>query len=291
MTEQMRKSPSNFWQSFGRFMRGLVRLVLFGLVVAIIVVAIYFAAPFAAPYISDFTVLPTKNKQALDDHLQRAHPHPQMQEDLAGQLADQRERIAQLETDLAAEREARSELQSQLGQQAETIAAQITAQAELETDLDTQAQDTTVQTDLETRLEAQAQTLTSLKQSVDTLDTSVTDLDAALTRVEQGITKPELGSETSELQQQILILQVSQAILKARLHLSENNSGQAQLALEQTGLALAQLESLNLSEKEEDLAEIQAQLETVMTAIEEQPFIVSQELEILWQLLQRFTES
>jgi chromosome segregation ATPase len=258
MTEQSQASSTG--QSLGRFLRGFVRLVLFALVVALVTVGIYFAVP----YIYRYTTLPVQNNRAVIDNLRRTQQ--QLQDDLSGQLADQRERIAQLESDLAAEREARSELQAELARQAEIVSAQ---------------------TDLEARLETQGQAITALEQSVDALDTFLTDLDSTVVNVEQALESPERG--VARLQRQVLILQMSQAALKARLHLSENNPGQARLVLENVNQDLQQLAALTPSEKREDLSQIREQLAAVVTAIEEQPFIATQELEILSQLLQQFS--
>jgi predicted PurR-regulated permease PerM len=104
MAQQMRQSSLGFWQRVGRFLRGLVRLVLFGLIVAIITAALYYAFP----YIYNSNVFPLQNNNQVGlERLQRAQT--QLQDDLTDQLTRQRERIAQLEANLTAEREARSE--------------------------------------------------------------------------------------------------------------------------------------------------------------------------------------
>jgi chromosome segregation ATPase len=284
MTEQMQPAPT-FGQRVGRFFQGLIRLVLFGLIVAIVVTIVVAAINYASPFIYNNIVSPLQDNQAKIDSLQQKQSN--MQEDFTGQLTEQRERIAQLESELATEREARSVLESTLNQQAETIAAQATAQAEFTADFAAEDQ-AAARAELEKRLEAQGQTLATLGQSVDALDAFVSDLDKTVTGVEQAVATPE--AEVVNLQQQALLLQASQATLKARLHLIENNPGQAQQSLERADSALGRLEPLIPPEKEEDLAEIQTQLQATMTAIEEQPFIATQELEILWELLQRFSE-
>lgn len=258
MTEE--KSPSGF----RRFMRGFLRLVLFGLVIALIVVAIYYAVPIAYNYL----VLPAQNNRVVIDHLRRAET--QVQKD----MSNQQEQITELESSLAAEREARSQVESQLAQQAETIVAQATAMAQL--GVDAQALVVAGQSDLETRLNEQEETLTGLEDSVGELETVLDDLAENTTGI-------------VEMQQQAWVLQASQAILKARLHLGENNPGLAQDSLEIVGEALGEFEALIPPEQSGALIAIQEQLETVITAIDEQPFIATQELEILWLLLQRFT--
>ncbi len=261
MTNQTQPTPPTAWQSFGRFLLGLTRLILFALVVALVIGAIYLSAPYAYRYI----LLPVQNNRAVIEHLRRTQA--QLRDDLNKQLAAQQERIAQLETALAAEREIRSELENKLAQQAEAMSALV---------------------EIEANFQVQGQTIAALEESMDALDLFLDDLESTVARVEQDITVPD--SRVAGLQTQTLVLQMNQAILKARLHLVENNAGQAQLALEQVEQALEQLKSLDSPAKGEELAKIQTQLEAVATAIEEQPFIAIQELEILWQLLQEFSK-
>lgn len=260
MTEE--KSPSGF----KRFMRALVRLVLFGVIIALIIVAIFYAMPTAYNYL----VLPVQNNRVVIDHLRRAES--QMQKDLSAQ----QEQITELEDALATEREALSLLEEQLAQQAETIAVQATAIAQLGTETDAQALVVAGQSDLEARLDDKEEALTDLEDSVGELETVLDDL-------------AETTFAMTEMQQQAWMLQASQAILKARLHLGENNPGLAQDSLEVVGEVLDELETLSPTEQVETLAEIREQLETVVVVIDEQPFIATQELEILWLLLQRFT--
>lgn len=260
MTEE--KSPSGF----KRFMRGFLRLVLFGLVIALIIVAIFYAMPTAYNYL----VLPVQNNRVVIDHLRRAET--QVQKD----MSSQQEQITELESSLVTEREARSQLESQLAQQAETITVQATAIAQLGSDADAQSLVVAGQSDLEARLDDQEEALTGLEDTVDDLETVLDDLE-------------ETTVAMNDMRQQALVLQASQAILKARLHLGENNPGLAQDSLEVVGEALGELDALTPPEQVEALTAIQEQLETVVTAVDEQPFIATQELEILWLLLQRFT--
>jgi len=260
MTEE--KSPSGF----RRFMRGFFRLALFGLIVALIIVVIYYAVPIAYKYMA----LPVQNDRVAIDRLQRVET--QMQQD----MASQQEKIANLESSLVTERETRSQMELQLAQQAETIAAQATAIAQLGTDADVQAMVVGDQSDLEARLNDQEERLTGLEDSIDKLETVLHDLG-------------ETPTVMTEMRQQGWVLQASQAILKARLHLGENNPGLAQDSLQVVGKALDELEPLILPEQSEALTAIREQLETVVTAIDEQPFVATQELEILWSMLQRLT--
>ncbi len=261
MTDQTQPTEPISRQSFGRILWGLIRLILFVLAVATVTGAIYLAVP----YVYRYTLLPAQNNRAVIEHLQRTQT--QAQDDFNNQLAEQRRRIAQLEADLAAEREARSELENRLAEQAEMISAQA---------------------ELAVALQAQGQTLAALEQSVDALDLFLEDLDKSVAKVEQDLILPE--SRVADLQAQTLVLRLSQVILKTRLHLAENNAGQAQLALEQAGEALEQLQNLIPPARQEELAEIETQLDAVAGAIKEQPFIALQELEILWQLLQEFSK-
>ncbi|HEX9925269.1 MAG TPA: hypothetical protein VGD99_21615 [Anaerolineae bacterium] len=257
MTNQTQSRASGI----GRFLGGLLRLVLFAVVVALVTGAVYLATP----YVYRYTMLPVQNNRAVIETLRQNQA--QLQEDVSQQLAEQRERIAQLEADLAAEREARSELENQLARQGETLAAQAELTAEQQ---------------------AQGQAIAGLEESIDALDLFLNDLDTTVAQVEQDLNSPDRG--VARLQAQTLVLQMQQAVLKSWLHLTENNAGQAQQALEQTQQALETLNEVTPSEDQGELAEIEAQLEAVSVAIEEQPFIAIQELEILWQMLQEFSE-
>jgi chromosome segregation ATPase len=258
MNEQATTRPTLEQSPRRRFLGGCLRLLLFALTIAAVTAAIYYVTP----YIYRYVVTPVQNNQLAIAQLRQAQAR--LQDDVEGRLTDQRQRITQLETDLAAERETRSELENRLTQQEEISSAQAVTQAELEA-----------------RLEAQEQAVAALEQSLD-------DLDAAMAEVERSMAIPEV--EVAKLQRRTLLLQMQQATLKARLHLLENNAGQAQLALKGSRQSLRRLKSLVPPTERETVAEIQEQLETVITAIEEQPFTAVQELEILWQLLQAFSD-
>jgi len=262
MTNQTQPRASGFWNGVGRILGGFLRLILFAVVVALVTGAVYLAVP----YVYRYTMLPVQNNRAAIEVLRQNQA--QLQKDVSQQLAQQNERMAQLEAGLAAEREARSELENQLTQQGETLAAQAELAAEQQ---------------------AQGQTITSLEESIDALDLFLNDLDTTVAQVEQDLNSPDRG--VARLQAQTLILQMQQAILKSRLHLTENNPGQAQEALEQAQQALETLNEVTPSDNQGELAEIEAQLEAVNAAIEEQPFIAIQELEILWQMLQDLSGS
>ncbi len=234
-----------------------MRLVVFGLLVAAITALIYYATP----YIYRYLVVPVQNNRLAIEQLQNSQSR--FQGDLESRLADQSQRIAQLEADLAANREARSELENVLIQHEEMLSTQGATQVELKADL-----------------EAQGQALVTLEQDLGTLD-------SAIAEVEQSIAVPE--AEITTLQRRTSLVEMQQATLKARLHLSDNDAGQAQLALEDARQSLRRLRSVVPSGERTALAEIEEQLDTVTTAIQEQPFTAVQELEIMWQLLQEFS--
>lgn len=256
MTEQTRTTPTPK-PGAGRFWGGCLRLLIFALAVAAVTAALYYATP----YVYRYLVTPVQNNRAVIEHIQRSQAR--WQDDLEGRLNDQSQRIAQLEAESAAEREALSQSETGLAQQEEILADQAATLSELEASL-----------------EAQSQAIANLEQSLD-------DLDAALSQLEGSVAGPETA--VTRLQRQVSLLQMQQAALKARLHLSENNAGQAQSALEEARQPLRRLGSLASPAERGALAEIEEQLEAVTVAIEEQPFTAVQELEILWQLLQEFS--
>jgi chromosome segregation ATPase len=257
MSQQTTTTPTSS-KGLGRIFGGCLRLVVFGLLVAALTAAIYYATP----YVYRYFVIPVQNNRLAIEQLRNGRAR--FEDDLEARLTDQSQRIAQLEADLAANREARSELENVLAQHEEMLLAQDAIQA-----------------DLEAALESQSQTLATLDQDLDTLD-------AAIAEVEQSIAVPE--AEIARLQRRTSLLEMQQATLKARLHLSDNDAGQAQLALEDARQPLRRLRSVVPSEERAALAEIEEQLDAVTTAIEEQPFTAVQELEIMWQVLQEFAE-
>ncbi|MFQ5613922.1 MAG: hypothetical protein ACE5H9_17510 [Anaerolineae bacterium] len=253
----MSEQPTPSSGRFARFVRGFWRLTLFGLLVAVITGLLYFGAPLV--YRS--FVSPIQNNRLAISQLQRTQGD--LSEVVTGQLEGHRQRLTQLETGLAAERETRSELEAALAEQADLISAQATAQAELAD-----------------RVEAQSQAIAALEQGLATVESNVSALEASLVEM----AAPDVA--LSRAQGQIRLVQAQQAVLKTRLHLLENNAGQAQLALAQADNALADLRPLLPSGGRETLDDIQAQLGEVAAAIEERPFIAAQEVEILWELLQ-----
>jgi chromosome segregation ATPase len=254
MAEQSQQTRSTFWQGFGRFLGSLIRLLLFIIVIALVTGAIYFAIP----YVYRYTILPVQNNRVVIEQLRRSQT--ELRDEFSGQLAEQRERIAQLEAELVAERETHSELETRLTRQEEA---------------------TSTQADLNEQIGTQGQAITGLEEGVAQLRTSLDD-------IEQIVASPE--NQLTALQRQVLILQMNQAILKTQLHLVENNPGQAQDTLEDVGRALARLEAIAPASKQAEMEEFAAQLDEVSTAIEEQPFIALQELEILWQLAQNLSD-
>lgn len=249
--------PTGFWPGLGRFLRGTLRLLLFALVVALVTGGLYLGLP----YLYRAMILPVQNNRVVIDHVQRTQT--QLQKDFIQQSAAQQQRLAQLEADLATERESRSELESRLAAQTETVAAQATAQA-----------------DLAARLAEQSQSLAALSENLETLSGDVTGVEDRLATPDDAL---------SQVRQQTLLLQLGQAVLIARLHLVENNAGQAQTALAEVGPSLDQLAELS-GDPSEAVSELQDQLERVETAIEERPFTTLQELDILAQLLQAFPQ-
>lgn len=258
MTQQTQTSSRS-----ARFAVAFFRLLLFAVIVAIITAAIYLAAP----YIYQTLILPVQNTQVAVERLQRAQT--QLAEELRQEMTGQEARVTQLESDMVVERGLRSELEAYFVQQTQTISGQTTRQDELAGQLD-----------------QQVETFANLEQRLNTLETGLADLDTSLAEVEQAVESPEAAVES--LRRQLLLLQAGQGVLKTRLHLTENNAGQAQTTLEEVRAQIEQLRNLTSPGQRGDIAEIEAQLETVTTAIEEQPFIALQELEILWELLQAY---
>ena len=86
----------------------------------------------------------------------------------------------------------------------------------------------------------------------------------------------------------LILLQAWGEILKARMHLLEDNAGSARQAL---ALARANLERVILLSTEpeaEALIAMRERLDAADVAIEERPFVAINELEIIWRDLDTF---
>ena len=243
-------------QAIARFLAVLLRLIFVVLIAILIGVGVYYGAP----WVYWRLVIPVQDNAARVEMLQRNLENTRANWNT--ELTEQGQRISALESDLAAERERIAALEGDMGRMDELLTAQGETLSELQTALDS-AEETTGQ--LGDDVEA-------LYGELDTLRVEIADPNRVAAAFER----------------RLILLQAWGEILKARMHLLEDNAGNARQAL---ALARANLERVIVLSPEpeaEALIAIQERLDAADTAIEERPFVAINELEIIWRDLDAF---
>lgn len=253
------KQPS-FWKRLGwasaRFLTVLLRLILVVIVAILIGVGVYYGVPWVYWQL----VIPVQESAARIEILQRDLETTRA--DWNADLTEQGQRISALESGLAAQRERIAALETDIERMDEVVTAQGETLNELQTALDG-TEETTGQLGDDVEI---------LYGELDTLRIEMADPNRV----------------TAAFERRLVLLQVWGEILKARLHLLEDNTGNARQAL---ALARANLERVIVLSPEpeaEALIAIQERLDAADTAIEERPFVAINELEIIWRDLDTF---
>ena len=247
------------WNRFGRAIAVLLRLIFVVLIAIFIGVGIYYGAP----WVYWRLVVPIQDTAARVEMLQRDLENTRT--DWNTDLTGQGQRISALESDLAVQRGRVAALEADMGRMDEALTAQGETLSELQTALDS-AEEATAQ--LGDDVEA-------LYGELDTLRVEVADPNRVAAAFER----------------RLILLQAWGEILKARLHLLEDNPGNARQALALARANLDQVIVLSPKPEAEALIAIQERLDTADTAIEERPFVAINELEIIWRDLDTFITS
>jgi chromosome segregation ATPase len=247
------------WSRLGRAIAVLLRLIFVVVLAVLIGVGIYYGVP----WVYWRLVIPVQDNAARVEMLQRDLENTRA--DWNTDLTEQGQRISILENDLAAQRERLAALEGDLGRMDELLTAQGETLSELQTALDS-AEDTTGR--LGDDVEA-------LYGELDTLRAEMADPNRAIAAFER----------------RLILLQAWGEILKARLHLLENNAGNARQALALARANLEQVIALSPEPEAEALSVIQERLDAADMTIEERPFVALNELEIVWRDLDTFITS
>jgi chromosome segregation ATPase len=247
------------WSRLGQAIAVLLRLIFVVALAVLMGVGIYYGVP----WVYWRLVIPVQDNAARVDMLQRDLENTRA--DWNTDLTEQGQRIFTLESDLAAQRERLAALEGDLGRMDELLTAQGETLSELQTALDS-AEDTTGR--LGDDVEA-------LYGELETLRAEMADPNRAIAAFER----------------RLILLQAWGEILKARLHLLENNAGNARQALALAHANLEQVIALSPRPEAEALSAIQERLDAADTAIEERPFVALNELEIIWRDLDTFITS
>jgi chromosome segregation ATPase len=244
------------WSRLGRAIAVLLRLVFVVIIAILIGVGIYYVVPWVYWHL----VIPVQESAVRIEMLQRDLENTRA--DWNTELTEQGQQISALEGDLATQKERIAALEADMGRMDEVLTTQGETLSELQTTLDSAGE---VTGQLGSDVEA-------LYGELDTLRVEMADPNRVVATFER----------------RLILLQAWGEILKARLHLLEDNAGNARQAL---ALARANLERVIVLSPEpeaEALIAIQERLDAADMAIEERPFVAINELEIIWRDLDTF---
>ena len=130
-----------------------------------------------------------------------------------------------------------------------------------------------------------ADSLKTLQSDALRLSADVAAIRGEVVGLREVITMPITLSASFE--RRLVLMQAAEAILKARLHLLEKNAGLAGQSLEIAQTSLKRFTSLSTDIKLEVLAPLVKRAETAASLIESDPFTAAQELEIVWNNLEK----
>ena len=256
MTTNAETQQPGCWNHLGRAIAVLLRLIFVVVLAILIGVGIYYGVP----WVYWRLVIPVQESAARIEMLQRDLENTRA--DWNTDLAEQGQRISALESDLAAQKERIAALEGNMGRMDELLTAQGETLSELRIALD------------------------STEEATGQLEGDVEALYGELDSLRVEMADPNRVAATFE--RRLILLQAWGQILKARLHLLEDNPGNARQAL---ALARANLERVIVLSPEpeaEALIAIRERLDAADTAIEERPFVALNELEIIWRDLDAF---
>jgi chromosome segregation ATPase len=243
------------WNRFGRavarFLAVLLRLVFVVVIAILIGVGVYYGVP----WVYWRLVIPVQESAARIEMLQRDLGNTRT--DWNTDLTEQGQRISALENDLAGQRERSAALEVDMGRMDELLTAQGETLSELQTALD------------------------SSEEATGQLGDDVEALYGELDALQVEIADP--NQVVIAFERRLILLQAWGEILKARLHLLEDNAGNARQALALARANLGRVIVLSPEPEAEALIAIQERLDAADTAIEERPFVAINELEIIWR--------
>jgi len=260
MAMDVKTQQPGFWNRLGQAIARLLAVLLRLIFVVVIAIFIGVGVYYGVPWVYWRLVVPVQESAARVEMLQRDLENTRT--DWNSALTGQGQRISALESDLATQKERIAALEADVKRMDEVLIAQEKTLNELQTTLDSTEKTTG-------RLGGDVE---ALYGGLDTLRGEVADPNRVAAAFER----------------RLVLLQAWGEILKARLHLLEDNAGNARQTL---ALARANLERVIVLSPEpeaETLIAIQERLDAADTAIEERPFVAINELEIIWRDLDAF---
>ena len=247
---------ARLWRTIGHLL-GMVLRVLFVIILAVLVAGgVYFGAPWVyrqliQPVQSSVTQLALLQRQMDESDAQWAES-----------LAEQQQRIADLETQLADQGERITSLDANLGRLVEAVTEQQATLDEMSADVGA------ISTDYAGLAE------------VETLRDEFADLQESVTIAGR------VAAQIDVLEYRIVLAQIWQEVLKTQLYLTEGNLGDAETTLALATAHFSQASALNPESESEEareaFASIQTHLTQAATRLREQPIIAAQDLESAW---------
>jgi chromosome segregation ATPase len=259
MTINAKTQQPGCWNRLGRAIAVLLRLIFVVVIAVFIGVGIYYGVP----WVYWRLVVPIQDTAARVEMLQRDLENTRA--NWNNELAGQGQRISALENDLAAQKERIAALEADMGRMDELLTAQGETLSELQT------------------------ALGSTEEATGQLGGDVEALYGELDSLRVEMADPNRVAATFE--RRLILLQAWGEILKARLHLLEDNPGNARQSLALARDNVERVIVLSPEPEAEALIAIQERLDAADTAIEERPFVALNELEIVWRDLDTFITS
>jgi chromosome segregation ATPase len=263
MTTNAETQQPGFWNRLGRVIARFLALLLRLIFVVVLAILIGVGIYYGMPWVYWRFVIPVQESAARIEMLQRDLENTRAAWNT--DLSEQGQRISVLESGLATQKERIAALEADVGRMNELLAAQGETLSELQT------------------------ALGSTGEATDQLGDDVEVLYGELDTLRDEMADP--NQAVAAFERRLILLQAWGEILKARVHLLEDNAGSARQAL---ALARANLERaivLSPEPEAEALIAIRERLDAADTAIEERPFVAINELEIIWRDLDAFITS
>jgi len=324
-TEENRtRRKIGFWRGLWLFILWLIRLIIAIGLGVLLGFAIYYVAYIGIPWFYNQVLNPVQvNRIKIEflesdlDHLQTT-VNADLQEtrdeliSLQQKANEQALVITRLEAALATEKATRAEMFTLLQQDinsldetvqkqalavsdlqqrqqtlADTLAAASAGLTQLENALNTYQQQTAKH---QQDLQAHETLLTTLDNGYDTLQTDVISLTQTISDV-RGVVLDLQGIITMPIQlsnafaRQLVLMQASEAILQARMHLLERNAGLATSALQIASDHVATFIALSTDIPTAQLEPVAARAKSAQALLETDTFAAARELEIIWNTL------
>ncbi|MDF1515492.1 MAG: hypothetical protein P1S60_16910 [Anaerolineae bacterium] len=280
MTTQVEEKPGfgkRFWRAVGWFFRFLLRLIVVLIIGAGLGLAVYAAAVYGVQAFNNQLLQPIRdNAQRLDD-LESYRTNDKAL--LNQQMTTQQDQISALQTQGDNHREQLDSLDRRLAASEDDAADALTAVESMQEDIDTLEK---LGSTLEPRLASAEKGLDEITRSFDAL---VADMEAMGQDIESLSTAVADDSAYRVLSYDLMMLKSMQSLLRARLFLTQDNTG---LAIEEISDARDQLLILQGMVPTNQQAAVQAILQRLELArgnLPATPDVAVDDLEAAWQLL------